>query len=276
MDVAYCSEDDTCYSVEQFSQLPPHELQRKRRFLSCVGQNCLAQAYYRKASTSGQAACFGAYHVDGCDYATQQGISIEPHGGSDLDVLENDGNRIILDLDYGSEDQVPKGPIAPNLPVAGGNGGRFAGGGRAKAMSHRRLSTFLRNLMGSESFRNSKQHVILDDKDAGTVEGFFKNFGKINLNEYHAKYLGYWGFISHAKLDGNGALWLNTGTNADLSILIADEVVKQFCERFNLKDPEEELAGSNVLVLENLWFSSGKKPYIKVKDISCVTIRLAL
>lgn len=273
MDVAFCTEDGSQYSVNQFAALAPDVIQRKRRFLMCLGTGCQAQAYYRKASRSGQAACFGAYHTEGCEFAAFPNADIGLHGGEDEDVLVNDGSLIVLDLNYGAAPEA-RGPVEPGMPNPRVGGGRHLGPGRREAVAHRRLSTILRNLITTESFRNSTQQIRFEDRDVGPVNQFFKNFLNVEPVDQN-RYKGYWGFISHARYDEGMALWLNTGSRGELSCVIRREIVPEFLGRFGLSEPEEELAGAHILLLGTLQVSGWGKPYIALDDISGITVKLA-
>lgn len=269
MDAARCTLDDVIYQAVRFAALPPNELARKRRFLVCP--ECRGSAFFRKASRSGQAACFGARpHEEGCTLAASEYEQNDIGPGDDQDILDNPGQRIILDFNFGAPNDRHNDPDA--LPNAGGRGGRFLGGGaRPDAAMHRRLSTILRNLMMSEQFRTSHQMVEITGVGEFTVANFFVPFGAVapaHVNQYR----GYWGMLVSARFGQTGALWLNSGGRDDMSVCVPEQFVNELYVRFRISD-EEELAGIYALVLGNLRTSQDGKKYVRVEDLCFIALR---
>lgn len=269
MDAARCTLDDVIYQAVRFAALPPIELARKRRFLACP--ECRGPAFFRKASRSGQAACFGARpHKEGCTLAASEYEQNDIGPGDDQDVLENPGQRIILDFNFGAADDRHNDPDAPVDP--GGRGGRFVGGGvRPDAAMHRRLSTVLRNLMMSGQFRTSRQIIEIAGVGEFTVADFFVPFGAVAAAHDH-QYRGYWGMVVSARFGQTDALWLNSGGREDMSICVPEQFVNELYERFRITD-EEELSGTYALVLGTLRTSQGGKKYVQVEDLGLITLR---
>ena len=270
MDVARCTLNGESYTVRQFEGLSEHHVAQLRRFLACPV--CAGPAFYRKESTSGQAACFGARpHAPGCSLA-----AAEPRyrGGAGPDQVEriNSGERIEIDFVYGAGPVTHVNPNEPANPQ--GRGGRFVGGGRgpSNAVMHRRLSTLLKNLMHSDGFRNSDQLIAMPAGEF-RVRNFFVEFSDID-GSHEGAYRGYWGMISDAKGDGGGSLWLNSGGRDDVSIVIPNELVNVFAQRFNVDDIEE-LAGAYALFLGELKISQNGKAYLACNDIQAISVSLA-
>jgi len=269
MDAARCTLDDMVYQAVRFAALPPNELARKRRFLVCP--ECRGPAFFRKASRSGQAACFGARpHEEGCELPAAEYEQNDIGPGDDQDILENPGQRIILDFNFGAPIDRHNDPDA--LPNVGGRGGRFVGGGaRPDAAMHRRLSTILRNLMMSEQFRTSPQMVEITGVGEFTVANFFVPFGAV-APAHDNQYRGYWGMVVFARFGQTGALWLNSGGRDDMSVCVPEQFVNEVYERFRISD-EEELAGTYALVLGTLRTSQDGKKYVRVDDLGFIMLR---
>jgi hypothetical protein len=269
MDAARCTLDDVVYQSMRFAALPPNELARKRIFLVCP--ECRGPAFFRKASCSGQAACFGARpHEEGCRLAASEYEQNDIGTGDDQDVLENPGQRIVLDFNFGASNDRHNDPDAP--VNAGGRGGRFVGGGaRPDAAMHRRLSTILRNLMMSGQFRTSRQIVEIAGVGEFTVGNFFVPFGTVAA-VHDNQYRGYWGMVVSARFGQTGALWLNSGGRDDMSVCVPEQFVNELYERFRITD-EEDLAGIYALVLGTLRTSQGGKKYVQVEDLGFITLR---
>lgn len=269
MDAARCTLDNTIYQAVRFAALPPNELAKKRRFLVCP--ECHGPAFFRKASRSGQAACFGARpHEDGCTLTASEYEQNDIGPGDDQDILENPGQRIILDFNFGAASDGHNDPDA--LPNTGGRGGHFLGGGvRPDAAMHRRLSTILRNLMMSEQFRKSHQVIEIAGVGEFAIANFFVPFGGVTLT-HDNQYRGYWGMVVSARFGQTGALWLNTGGRDDMSICIPEQFVNELYDRFRVSD-EEELSGTYALVLGKLRTSQDGKKYVRVDDLGFITLR---
>ena len=145
MDNAFCTVDNQTYTAYQFSQLDMSTISQFRKFLECP--NCHAPAFFRKKARNGQAACFGARpHNMGCIENAPLSRLINGEN-DDEDVLHNDGQIIVLDLNYGAAE--PVNHITEDMNGNGiGRGVRFSGNGdRPNAVAHRRLSTILRSLI---------------------------------------------------------------------------------------------------------------------------------
>lgn len=268
MDIANCTIDGKTYSAVNFAELPEEELTEKRRNLICT--ECKADAFFRRESKSGQAACFGATpHKEGCELAAPEAGKGEGEGG-DEDIIHNPGNIIEIDLNFGGSvpDNVDIKPGVDDTNTVGK--GRHTGkGNRPHANSHRRLSTLLRNLLRSFEYRNSEQLIELSGHEKTKIKDFFVKFPYIR-GKHNDKFHGYWGAITDAKFM-SGNLWLNSGGPSSVSIFIAKEEVNTFLERFKLED-EESLAGTNVLALGTKYTSQKGKQYIKCDNLSYITV----
>jgi hypothetical protein len=273
MDVAHCMADGRNYSAINFEALDNALIESYRRQLVCP--ECKGPAFFRKESTSGQAACFGARpHGKNCSLAAVDSSS-GGMSGPDKEERINHGERIEIDFKFGSALVVHSDP---NIDDEGnGNGGRFRGGqSPKKAITHRRLSSLLKNLMHSQDFRLSDQLIALPQGEY-RVKDLFVRFEDIDI-QHIGSFRGYWGMITDAGLSKNDpkSLWLNSGASDDVSVVVDASLSSIFLERFPFKDIDE-LAGSYVLVFGELKVSnnSRKKRFISIKDISLVTLSLA-
>lgn len=269
MDAARCTQNDLVYNALQFSQLPAAELAEKRRMLVCA--QCGAQAFFRKASRHGRAACFGARpHEPGCDLAT-----VEPEqlggGGDDQEELINPGERIVVDFNFGAVNG--RHGDDDGTPGVAGRGGAFVGDGdRPQARMHRRLSSLLRNLRLSEQFRASHQILEIDGHGEVTVRDFFLKFEDVRT-AHATQYRGFWGMIADARLS-EGDLWLNSGGRDNVSFCVAAERKEQLFERYGIEDLEQ-LAGAYALIFGTMHVSQNGKKYVVVEDVAFVALSLA-
>lgn len=271
MDIVLCLADGKKYSTKAFEDLGEYVVSMYRRQLVCP--ECRGPAFYRKESTSGQAACFGARpHTESCDLAaveSRQGGGLGP----DREERINSGERIEVDFNFGAHPIVHGAPDEPTDP--NGRGGRYVRGnsGRASPAMHRRLSTLLKNLMHSQDFKNSHQIIALPEGQF-RVRDFFVEFSAasdVHLNEYR----GYWGMVSDAGIS-SGSLWLNSGGREAVSVVVDGDLSEVFTARFPWSDLDD-FAGGYVLLFGTLRESksSSKKRYIAVNQLEKITLSMS-
>src|SRR5689334_22085988 len=121
MDIVLCLVDGKTYSTKAFEELGDNVVLVYRRQLVCP--ECRGPAFYRKESTSGQAACFGARpHAANCDLAaveSRQGGGLGP----DKEERINYGERIEVDFNFGAHPVDHVNPDESTNPD--GRGGRY-------------------------------------------------------------------------------------------------------------------------------------------------------
>lgn len=262
MDTARCTLDGVVYHAHVFAGLPLAEIGLKRQYLECA--ECKFVAYFRKAATSGQDACFGARpHADDCSSRAQDSGRTEP-GGEEQDILNNPGEVIVLDLNFGAQAVVHREP--GEAGGQGGNGGRYVGHGqRQNARSTRRLRPILRNLVYSEQFRNSTQTIEIPDRGPHPINIFFVGFLDIKADHIN-RFRGYWGVIFDAKEAADGGIWLNTGRRENASVLVPSELKGELLKRYKI-NALEDFSGQHLLVLGTLNLSAQNKRWIKLEDV---------
>lgn len=248
MDTARCTLDGVSYYAHDFAQLPLADIETKRRALVC--DECGREAYFRKASTRGQDACFGARpHAPGCGAAAAEGLRARA-GDEEQDILDNPGDIIVLDLNFGAAPQAD--PLGGAGAGRAGGGGQYVGrGARPNARSRRRLRPMLRNLIYSDQFRLSRQTLELPNRPPQLVCNFFVHYGEIeqrHVGHFH----GFWGMaVDVGQADDEGGIWLNSGSYRSFSILVPAAVKRDILARTG-KQNAEQLAGCHILVLGTL------------------------
>ncbi|MCL7931680.1 hypothetical protein [Halomonas llamarensis] len=265
MDTAYCKLDGVTYYIASFASLPQREIQEKRRHLLCPDPKCGWQAYFKRAASSGQGACFGARpHAPNCSLAAPISES-GPGSNETKDILRNPMDHIVIDTAFGAhgslhidgEDEAPGAP----------RGGRFTGDGpRGPAKMNRRLRPLLKSLISSEQFRRSSSVIELPQYLSLPVNQFFVHFddaGPEHENRFH----GFWGLVFDTGMSYSGAFWLNTGEYDELSVMIPAHLYDDFKKRFGFQ-LDYELEGMHVLVLGRLRAAQSGKQYIELEDLS--------
>lgn len=271
MDYARYWPEDRIYHATVFSQLPPAEIEAKRQHLECP--ECAAAAFFRRAASSGQAACFGARpHVRGCNMAAPVALRIVDGAGNLEDRIYNPGRRIVVDLAFGAAAHV--NVDAANADVNGGGRGarRFVGDGpRPDADAHRRLRPLLRTLIEVPDFATSLVEIEVPGNDPIPAARFFLNFRDINGN--HPGTRGFWGMAASAAYD-RGDLWINSAGRAAFSILLRAPVAAQVLQRYRIADLED-LAGAYVLAIGSQLFTDWGKSFCVPESAEHVAIVFA-
>lgn len=272
MDSAKCTEDGRTYAAVDFQWLPNGELARKRRSLECP--KCGGPAFFRKASRSGQAACFGSRsHEPSCELATPERYSNADGRGEDQDEILNPGNWIVVDLGSG-ESREPVVREDAGLPRNKERHGRHVGGGvRSHAPMRRSLSTLLRHLIETPNFKHSSQTLEITGYIEMKVRDLFVPLLSVTA-EYEGHFRGYWGMLSDARQTSDGTLWLNSWGPETISFCLNKDYVNQLFQQYGIED-EEGLAGAYILVFGSPSVSQRKKVYCDLTTHPYMTMRLS-
>lgn len=273
MDSAFCTINKKLYDAAEFAQLDPQTLEKYRRALIC--NTCRNEAFFRRASTSGRGPCFGARpHGDDCIEATVDAGEWGTGGYAEDEPIINAAGRIVIDLPRldGGEDAVePAGAEQRRR----GAGRVFAGeGGAAANATHRRLSSILKRLNQDPDFQYAETIITLPEgRDNTSVVEFFVRFDLVRDRALH-EFRGLWGLITDASFDGNGSLWLNTGSRSSVSFVISTDLVPNFLQRWRVEEIDE-LAGAQALILTTATISGNGKMYGTISDLRYAVLDLA-
>lgn len=253
MDIARCLLDGEIYGAYRFSQFPPAERETKRQQLICPNDDCKGPAFFRREARTGQAACFGARHVDGCDMAAAEPVRLEGADGGEEDYLFNPGDRLEIDLGYGAHERV-------NVEAAEGadaegrrRAARYVGdGARPNAVRRQRLQPLLKALILHPRYAEQDVVVGIPGRDALPARELFVPFERaadVPTGHFYAL----WGLIASARSVGD-TMWLNAGGMASVSFPMNQELQTTLQERLDVEqeDLAEELAGCYLLILGNL------------------------
>lgn len=265
MDLALDTIDNETYSAADFNKNPASWIAEHRTALEC--DLCHNQAFFRKASVSGQAACFGARpHAEGCDRATQSGEEKERAEAIEKYILENPGGHFELKF------TLPKPPAnkTPVTGLVGGDAENKAGkyikwGKNQESSSSIQARQILISLATSEKYRQSTQTISTPNSG-----------GKVQIRDYFIPFLeasagdagkerGYWGTITNYR-PNQDVFWLNTGKKEHMSICLPIDVKNDLLEAYGL-DGVHRLVGAYVLwVGELLIARTSKQMYMKPAD----------
>lgn len=264
MHLAYDTIADDEFTAKQFNAMSAEWIAEHRTALECP--LCHNQAFFRKASVSGQAACFGARpHAEGCKNATQSSEEKERAEAIEKFIRENPGDHFNLRF------TLPK-PPANKIPVTGlpgGDEGNKAGkyvkwGKRQESSSSIQARQILINLATSEKYRQSTQ-TIATPKSGGKVQicDYFIPFLDASKGDA-GKERGYWGTITDYR-PKNDVYWVNTGTKDHMSICLPSAVKDDLLLAYGL-DSLFDLVGNYVLWVGELRVAKSEKLYLKPED----------
>jgi hypothetical protein len=205
MDFAKCTIDNKIYKAHEFEQFEASELAQKRRFLVC--KECGGLGFFRKASKSGQAACFGARpHKDGCDLAAPENDLVDGLLTKEELAYLNSGNEIVVDFNYGTQTKIHVNTDEEDTSNRESKKGRHSVyNGIAPAKSHKGLSTFLKALIADKDyFKDSIQNIDLEGYTY-KAKNLFKNFSELTkdytddiIDNKPSRRVASWGIISDA------------------------------------------------------------------------------
>jgi hypothetical protein len=253
MDIARCLLDGKIYEAHVFSQLPMGERETKRQELICPNDDCKGPAYFRREARSGQAACFGARHVDSCNMAAAEPVRLQGAEGDEEDYLFNPGDRLEIDLGYGAHVRVHVEAAEEADAEGRRRAARYVGdGARPNAVKRQRLQPLLRTLILHPRYAEQDVLVGIPGRNPVPARELFVPFeGATDVPT--GNFYALWGLIASARYAGD-TLWLNAGGKASVSFPMNGELQATLQERLdvNQEDLAEELAGCYLLVLGNL------------------------
>lgn len=267
MQTAYCKLDGKTYYAQQFFELPQDEITEKRYDLVCIVCGC--HAFFRLETINGREACFGAYHAEGCQMAAIQTTIDKNRPDQNRDYANNHEQHIVVDFAYGTaqtEEPINHTAIPNQFDDGCHSGGRVA---RQNIVSHRRLSSILRDLIASPEFRDSHRIIHVAGLSETTVCNFFVQFDQVT-NAHVGRFMGYWGRLTSVGIENSGEFWLNTGYRGTLSIFVPSHLVDALRSRFRLDDTS--VVGAYVLVFGTFQIGRSGKPFIEVADLCSITM----
>lgn len=254
MDIARCLVDDKIYEAHVFSRLPFGERETKRQELICPNDDCKGPAFFRREARTGQAACFGARHVDGCGMAAAEPLRLQGAEGGEEDLLFNPGDRLELDLGYGAHVRVNVEAAEGGDAESRRRAARYVGdGARLNAVKRQRLQPLLKALVLHPQYAEQDVLVGIPGRDSVRARELFVPFERAT-DVPTGNFYALWGLIASARHAGN-TLWLNAGGQASVSFPMDEELQTTLLERLDVDQEElaEYLAGCYLLVLGKLY-----------------------
>lgn len=242
MDVARHTPTRDNWTIANFLKLKVAQRESLRHELEC--SVCERKAFFRKPSRSGQGACFGAHHVDGCNMAAPIAQRIQDGVGGNENALENLGQHIVLDIAFGAAERI-NADIQEDAPDGRGGARRFVGQeARPNARNHRRLTPLLRTLIAHPEFADSDIAIEPPGAHARPAREFFVPLDQ--MAAHRGQLHGIWGVVDNAR--SRGDLYLNSGNKHLPSILVPENMKEALYARHGV-DRSGQFHGSHVLII---------------------------
>lgn len=262
MKFAYCITDGQNYEASDFASRPSEWISAHRTELECP--LCHNLAFFRKASRSGQAACFGARpHDTACDLAVPPSDHAERAVKVDADVLTNKGRNFELRLP--SRKRAMKSVLATNQTTDLGRiGAQFVKWRKNNETSSSiNAKECLINLVLSENYRESDQTIRPPHGTRMQIKDFFVPLRQADTASSDIR--GYWGSLYDYRELEDGTVWLNAGKRTHMSVLMNPGTLTELLASYGLEGVED-LIGVYVLVIGQLQVSRNSKLFLKPRD----------
>ncbi|MCA6720261.1 hypothetical protein R7Z44_14485 [Vibrio sp. 1409] len=257
---AVCTYGNTrkTYSILVFQNLSDSEIEKYRQHLKCP--ECGGQAYYRKKSIDGKAACFGSrYHTEGCnEYRSSPQTELEVKHAIEVDQILLDQNEVVFDF-HAKESKTPesKNTLRPqkNKPTSSNTTKSHslkANHVRKKVLSFEKA---LNSLLRGSNLAESESLIEIDDGYKYKAKNLFVKLSSAEAAETpkEAKPKMYWGTISHSDTDME---WLNPADCDGIGIPIK-RYKSLILKRFNVSE-KRDLEGAGLILFGKCFWNAKK------------------
>ncbi|WP_394203240.1 hypothetical protein [Shewanella waksmanii] len=268
------------YSIFTFQSLSESDIAAFRYHLYCPA--CSAQAYYRKASKDGKAACFGSrYHAADCiefrpstarkleeadalavnevlanddemqiDFSIKPRLSPQPSLGKAASQIQTSSKTYTKTKNKPAStvaevDMQPANQATSQPSISQDPNGTVA-------ITKQGLPRLLNSLLRGSELQHASLWVYTDEKYRWRAKNLFVNFADAEPTEKGAPRM-YWGTLSHADKQ---MLWLNPAENKLLGIPI-DAYQQEFKKRFRVNDANE-LSGAGIIIFGRCYWNRSK------------------
>lgn len=220
------------YNILSFQKLPDTDIERYRQHLECP--RCGGQAYYRKKSSDGKAACFGSrYHAENC----KEGNSSvqrerEVRHASEVNQIITDSNEVIFDfsINESKSSKEVEEHISRPKPIGSGTTRSHTGKKSQVRSTVLGMEKALNSLMRGSDLGEADTLIDIGQGYKYKAKNLFVNFADAEAADRlkDARPKMFWGTISHADVDME---WLNPSDCDDVGIPIKrykDAIFKRF------------------------------------------------
>ena len=267
MDIARCTEDGKIYSAMQFSLLNTIDFDHLKKGLQCP--ECNNPVVFQRSSRNYGAPCFrGHPHATGCTLSSQDECADDQDGNIENTII-NPNTVIVIDFNYGA--QIDSGHVETTVQAP--NRSHISGSdyGQPAPFAYRRPGSLLQILTESPAFGQSEQLIRVQGWENIAARDFFVPLLDVT-DQYAGLYRAYWGEVSSAGIAPDGALWLNSGWQGNISFCVQTHHLNELARRYSIKKTGD-LAGVHVLVFGTPKIARNGKLCCIVADPNCIALR---
>lgn len=248
------------YNIFNFQKMSNSDIEKYRQYLECPNPKCAAEAYYRRQSVDGKAACFGSrYHVQGCNEGrSSPQREREVKHALEVDKIIANSSEVIFD--FFATDSKPSGEsktARPSKPKPAGLGSTKSHTGAVASVRNTVLGMeiALNSLMRGSDLAQSDTIITIDEKYSYKAKNLFVNFADTEPadNPKDARPKMFWGTISHSDADME---WLNPADCDYVGIPIKKHKDKIF-NRFKITE-RRDLEGAGFILFGKCFWNAQK------------------
>lgn len=248
------------YNIFNFQKMPNSDIEKYRQYLECPNPKCVAEAYYRRQSVDGKAACFGSrYHVQGCNEGrSSPQREREVKHALEVDKIIADSSEVIFDFfaaDSKPSGESKTGRLSKPKPTGVRSTKSHTGAVATVRNTVLGMEKALNSLMRGSDLAQSDTIIIIDEKYPYKAKNLFVNFADAEPadNPKDARPKMFWGTISHSDADME---WLNPADCDDVGISIKKHKDKIF-NRFKITE-RRDLEGAGFILFGKCFWNALK------------------
>lgn len=246
------------YNILTFQKLPDSEIEKLRQFLECPNPTCSAEAYYRRASIDGKAACFGSrHHVEGCtEGRSSPQREREVKHAQEVNKIITDSSEVVFDFAASPPKNRVESTktVLSNLKISE-SGSKKSHSRTAKSVRkpHLSMEKALNSLMRGSNLAESDTLIEIDKGYSYKAKNLFVNFKDAEPAETHkdARPKMFWGTISHSDAEMD---WLNPSECNDIGVPI-QKYKNTLLKRFNIKE-KRDLEGAGLIMFGKCFWNA--------------------
>lgn len=223
------------YNIFNFQKLSNSDIEKYRQHLECPNAKCAAEAYYRKKSVDGKAACFGSrYHIERCNEGrSSPQLEREAKHALEVDKIIADSSEVIFDFFAAGSGQSRESKSVHQSkfkPSCSRSTKSHTGSSATVRNSVLGMEKALNSLLRGSDLAQSDTIITVSEKYRYKAKNLFVNFAdaKPADSSKGARPKMFWGTISHSDIDME---WLNPADCNDVGIPIqryTDKIHKRF------------------------------------------------
>ncbi|CAI2296770.1 hypothetical protein [Vibrio parahaemolyticus] len=246
------------YSILVFQNLSDSEIEKYRQHLECP--ECGGQAYYRKRSIDGKAACFGSrYHAEGCNEGrSSPQKEREVRHAVEVNQILSDQYEVVFDF-FAKESKVSDSSDTSRLKKDKTvSSGTIKSHSQSPTQVRKKVLGFekaLNSLLRGSNLAESESLIEIDEGYKYKAKNLFVKFSDAEAADSpkEAKPKMYWGTISHSDTEIE---WLNPADCDDVGIPIKrhkDLILR----RFNVAE-KRDLEGAGLILFGKCFWNTQK------------------